>query len=81
MKKQFFKTVFNLTWFTLVTLMVFSACKKDDDDDNNQNVPIVLDGLYIKGAGTALTDFDDNGRMAVTRNEVVQEERESLYLE
>ena len=79
MKKQFFKTVFNLTWITLVTLMVFSACKKDDDNDDNPNVPIVLDGLYIKGAATALTDFDDKGRMAVTRNEVVQEERESLY--
>lgn len=80
MKKQFLKTMFKITWLVLAAMMVFVSCKKDDDnDDDNNNPPIILDGIYIKGAGTALADFDDKGMMAVTRNEVVQEDRETLY--
>lgn len=60
----------------LVAVVAFSGCK-DDDDDNND--PIVLDGLYIKGAATALPEFNTNGRMAIARNEVTQEDRDMLY--
>ncbi|HRZ42836.1 MAG TPA: hypothetical protein P5228_09070 [Bacteroidales bacterium] len=58
----------------LSALVVFTSCKKDDDDD-----PIVLDGLYVLGGASAYTDFDAKARMKVTRNEVNQTERATLY--
>ena len=67
-----------MTLILMAGLMVFSSCKKDDDDDTT--VPIVvLDGIYVKGAATAYTAFDAKAMMAVTRNEVDQTERASLY--
>jgi len=39
---------------------------------------LVEDGWYVKGAGTALVDFDIKGLMKVTRNEVLQADRASL---
>ncbi|MFO7828698.1 MAG: hypothetical protein R6V23_08775 [Bacteroidales bacterium] len=77
MKKNVFKKLFNLSWLFLAALLTFTACSDDDDDDDNGI--IVLDGIYIKGDATALTDFDADGRFAVTKNEVLQEERSTLY--
>lgn len=60
-------------------LVVFSSCKKDDDEDDDNTTPtIVLDGVYIKGAATALTTFDAKGMMEKTRNEVTQTDRDEL---
>ncbi len=63
----------------LLTGMVMVSCKKDDDDPDPDPDPIiVLDGLYIKGDGTALVEFDDKGLMKPTLNEVDQQERSEL---
>ncbi len=52
----------------LAATLVFSSCNKDDDTP-----PVVIeDGVYVKGAGTALVDYDAKGLMKVTRNEVDQ---------
>ncbi|MGE0088238.1 MAG: hypothetical protein AB7S50_02035 [Bacteroidales bacterium] len=76
MKKNFFKRIFNLTWLVLAALLTFTAC--DDDDDDSPDV-IILDGLYIMGDATALDTYNTDGRFAVTKNEVIQEDRASLY--
>lgn len=70
------KSLFSMIMLLAVSLMVFNAC--NNDDDGNNNTVIVEDGIYVKGAGTALTDFDIKGLMQVTRNEVNQTERASL---
>jgi hypothetical protein len=75
MKKNLFKRLFNLSWLILAAMLMFTACSDDDDDP----VVIVLDGIYISGDATALDGYDVLGRMTVTRNEVVQEDRASLY--
>ncbi len=77
MKKNVFKKVFNLSWLILAALLTFTACDDDDDDDNDDI--IVLDGIYIKGDATALAEFDSKGRFEVTKNEITQEDRASLY--
>jgi len=76
MKKNVFKKLFNLSWLIIAALLTFTAC--DDDDDNGDDI-IVLDGIYIMGDATALDNYDTDGRFAVTRNEVNQEDRSSLY--
>ncbi len=55
------------------------------DADNDQfylkvdlMVPIILDGIYILGEGTALNDFDNNSKMIIAKNEVTQEDRATL---
>jgi hypothetical protein len=77
MKKNSF---FNLSLTALALLLglavTFTSCKKDDDPDPDP--VIVLDGTYIKGAATALTDYDTKGMMKIARNEVTQEDRASL---
>ncbi|MFC2104557.1 hypothetical protein ACFLS4_04310 [Bacteroidota bacterium] len=75
MKKNLFKRLFNLSWLVLAAMLMFTACSDDDDDP----IVIVLDGIYITGDATAVDGYDVLGRMAVTRNEVVQENRSSLY--
>jgi len=75
MKKNVFKKLFNLTWLILAALLTFTACSDDDDVIDE----IVLDGIYIMGDATAIDGFNPIGRMAVTKNEVLQEERASLY--
>ncbi len=58
----------------LVAMVTMVSCDKDPDPD-----PVLVeDGLYVKGAGTALTDLDVKGLFAKTRNEVLQETRNSL---
>ncbi len=76
MKKNVFKKIFNFSWLILAALLTFTAC--DDDDDDGDDI-IVLDGIYITGDATAIDGYDVLGRMAVTRNEVTQEDRSSLY--
>ncbi len=77
MKKNVFKKLFNLSWLILAALLTFTACSEDEDDDDNDI--IVLDGIYIKGDATALTEFNPDGRFSVAKNEVIQEERSTLY--
>jgi len=76
MKKNLFKRIFNLTWLVLAAFLTFTACNDDDDDGDDT---IILDGLYIMGDATALDDYATTGRFTVTRNEVLQEDRASLY--
>lgn len=62
----------------LAGLVIFSSCNKDDDDDETPPV-VILDGIYVTGAATAYTGFNADAMMAVTRNEVNQTDRSSLY--
>ena len=80
MKKVNLSKFVKLSWTLLIVLgmaFAFTSCK-DDDDDKPDPKPIILDGTYIKGGSTALTEFDKNGLMKITRNEVNQAERAQL---
>lgn len=58
----------NFSFIAIAALLILSSCNKDDGTP-----PVVIeDGVYVKGAGTALTDYDAKGLMKVTRNEVDQ---------
>ncbi len=72
---MYFKSWFKLTWLFLASLLVFTSCKDDDDDGPEITV---LDGYYVTGSVTALPELDLKGRMTVTPNEVLQEDRASL---
>lgn len=77
MKKANFKWALLLSAFALIAIALgFTACS--DDDDEEEPPVIVLDGFYVKGAGTAYADFNEKAIMKVTRNEVNQEDRASL---
>lgn len=80
MKKNNLFKLTHIAWVMLMSFALIStSCTKDDDDDTDDTPPvIVLDGTYVKGAGTALVDFDAKGLMKITRNEVTQEDRASL---
>ncbi len=72
------KKLLKLSWMFVAALMItFTACD-DDDDGGGDPGNIVEDGVYVKGAGTALTTLDAKGLMQVAKNEVVQENRSSL---
>lgn len=76
MKKVTFSTLMKLTWALLLSLtFIATSCK---DDETTEPPVIVLDGLYVKGASTALADFDAKGMLKVTRNEVNQTDRAEL---
>lgn len=64
--------MFKLSWLFLAALLAFSSCKDDDPD------PVVEDGWYIKGAGTALTELDAKGLFKSTKNETGQVDRPTL---
>ncbi len=66
-----------MTLILMAGLMVFSSCKKDEEEEAPP--VIVLDGIYVTGAATAFAGFDAKAMMAVTRNEVTQADRASLY--
>lgn len=66
-----------LTWALLLSLTFIATSCKDDEDPVDPPV-IVLDGLYVKGGATALTDFDAKGMLKATRNEVNQTDRAEL---
>lgn len=72
------KKMLYLMSLMLLAGMVLVSCKKDDDDPDPDPDPIVEDGIYVKGAGTALADFDLKGLMKSTKNEVGQEPRATL---
>ena len=75
MKKVSISKMLQLLSIMLIAGAVFTSCKKDEKPDPE---PQVEDGIYIKGAGTALTNFDIKGLFKITRNEVNQQERNTL---
>lgn len=75
MKKISISKMLQLLSIMLIAGAVFTSCKKDEKPDPE---PQVEDGIYIKGAGTALTNFDIKGLFKITRNEVNQQERNTL---
>ena len=77
MKKNSLRKMLYLMGVLMLAAMVMVSCKKDDDDDDDPPI-LVEDGLYVKGAGTALADFDLKGLMKSTKNEVGQEPRATL---
>lgn len=75
MKKNTLKKIaFMLTVALIIGTVAFSCKKKVDPPVE----PPVEDGIYIKGAGTALTTFNSKGLLKTTRNEVNQTERAAL---
>jgi len=67
MKKVNFSALMKLTWALMLGLVfIASSCK---DPDPVTPPVIVLDGLYVKGAATALSDFNAKGMMKIARNE------------
>lgn len=62
------RNLLKLSWLFLAAFVIFTSCK-DDDDDNGLPPVVVEDGIYIKGAGTALTDLQFEGLMKSAVNE------------
>jgi hypothetical protein len=75
MKTNFLKSYLLYALLAFGMAFSFTACSDDDDDTKDE---IVLDGIYIKGAATSLTELKSAGMMKVTRNEVLQTDRASL---
>lgn len=59
----------------IIIAFSFTSCKEDEPTPP----VVVLDGFYVKGAATAFTDFNEKTMMKITRNEVTQTDRASLY--
>lgn len=77
--KNNFRSLLKLSWLFLAAFVVFTSCDKEEDDDKDPIV-IVEDGIYIKGAGTALTELTFEGLMKQAFNEADgNSEREGLY--
>ena len=77
MKKTIQKLAMMLSVLALITMMFsLNSCKKSSD--TTTPAVIVLDGIYVKGAGTAYADFNEKAMMKITRNEVTQTDRASL---
>lgn len=76
MKKSAFSKLFKMMGVIVLIGAVMVSCKKDDPKPDPE--PIVEDGIYLKGNGTALVDFDIKGLLKSTRNEVTQQERAAL---
>jgi hypothetical protein len=76
MKTNPFRMMLRLSFALMAALTLFiTSCK----DDTPTRPPVVIeDGLYVKGAGTALTDYNVKGLLKVTRNEVTQTDRAQL---
>ncbi|MDD4142410.1 MAG: hypothetical protein PHR20_06435 [Bacteroidales bacterium] len=77
MKKNFLRTIANITKvMLLVAVMVtFTACPNPGPDDPE----VVLDGYYLNGEACAFTTVDPDMMMTVTKNEVDQTVRTTLY--
>ena len=80
MKKYLFKSAVSLLTLTMIALVSITSCNDDEPDPD----PILVeDGLYIRGAGTALTELSADGLLKKARNEVLNAEttdpRETLY--
>lgn len=65
----------NLAWMLLLAVFAFASCDKDESDPK---IP-VEDGIYVFGAGTAVTTYDINGLMKATKNEVGSVDRPGFY--
>ena len=70
-----FNRISMLFSIALAFALLFTSCKKDDDEPSG---PLVEDGFYIVGEATALSEVTPKGKMSITRNEVIQEDRSSL---
>jgi hypothetical protein len=75
MKTNRFKFMMALSWMLFATLLVVSSCKKDEE---TPPTTVIEDGLYVKGAGTALTGYDAKGLLTATPNEVDNSVRAGL---
>ncbi len=65
MKNKLLKKVLNFSFIAIAALMILASCKKEETTP-----PVLIeDGVYVKGAGTALTDYDAKGLMTATTNE------------
>lgn len=77
MKNLFQKLAIMLSVIALIgVVFTLNSCKKSSDTP--APVVIILDGYYVKGAGTAYADFNEKAMMKVARNEVTQADRASL---
>jgi hypothetical protein len=74
MKRFFIEKLMKLAFIAALAVMTFATSCKEEDEPTP-----VEDGIYVKGAGTALTDFDAKGLMKPTKNEVGSVDRPSLY--
>jgi hypothetical protein len=74
MKENVKNSMLKFAWLFVAAMVAFTACKKDDP------IPLIdaEDGIYVIGAGTALTDFDPKGLLKATNNEVGQAPRAGL---
>jgi len=72
MKKNSIKKMLQLMSIIMLAGVVLVSCKKDDDDDPTPTPTPVEDGIYVVGAGTALTDFDIKGLLTATTNEAAE---------
>lgn len=81
MKKNFLKhlaaTSSAMLLLIAVVAVTFTSCKDPVDPDDP--IVIVEDGYYLTGEACAYTDANTNLMFAVTRNEVDQTERATLY--
>ncbi|MBN1132256.1 MAG: SusF/SusE family outer membrane protein [Bacteroidales bacterium] len=73
MKTNFLKSTLKFAVMALIASTMMVACDNEEEEE-----PIVLDGFYISGDATALDKLDTKGRLAVTRNEVTQTDRNEL---
>jgi hypothetical protein len=69
MKNKFLKRVMSVAMIVAAASIVFTSCK----DDEPAPTPIE-DGMYVIGAATAVTEYTADGLMALTRNEVLNDE-------
>lgn len=60
-----------------ISLFTFTSCKDDEEDDDDTT--IILDGMYISGGATAYADLNSKAMMKVTKNEIDQADRATLY--
>jgi len=77
MKNYFIKKLAGLLALSMIVMVSMVSCK-DDPDPDPQPDPTVSNGYYIMGASTALTELDDDGKMATAKNEADQSNLSSL---
>lgn len=77
MKLNYLKSTLKILVMLFIASSLFVSCNKDEDEDDDP--VIVLDGIYLKMDAATDEDLTSDVRFKVTRNEVNQEERSSLY--
>lgn len=75
MKNRLFKSWAGLVALALVAMVTMVSCEDDPEPDPT---PTVSNGYYVIGAGTGLSELIGDGKMAVAKNEVNQENLSSL---